>query len=244
MMRSISFGCALTLAASGCSRDPQRLAATSVVSGDRYVERHEFKAAAIEYRHALDQTPSDVEIELKLAHAYEQANDYERAYRSYVRVVELDGHRTDAHRWLAEFLLQNGQFEDAQHHASAMLEVNASDVHALILLASASAALRDRAGALTWVQQALAVDPASATAHTMLGTLQLTGGDRGRAREAFVKATQLAPTSAEPWIALAQFHIAVGELEPAEHALTRALAVASDKPAVHRLLGMFYVGAG
>jgi tetratricopeptide (TPR) repeat protein len=244
MIRSMYLGCALMLVASGCSRDPQRTAATFVASGDGYVARHEFKEAAIEYRNALDQTPRDVEIELKLAHAYEQAKDYERAYRSYVRAAELDVHRTDAHRWLAEFLLQNGRFEDAQRHASAMLEDNASDVHALILLASASAALRDRAAALTWVQQALAVDPASATAHTMLGTLRLTGGDRNRARDAFVKATQLAPTSAEPWIALAQFHIAVGELKPAEHALTRALAVASDQAAVHRLLGMFYVGAG
>ena len=104
-----------------------------------------------------------------------------------------------------------------------MLEDNASDVHALILLASASATLRDRAAALTRVQQALAVDPASATAHTMLGTLQLTGGDRRRARNAFVKATQLAPTSAEPWIALAQFHIAVGKLEPARWRFPRRL---------------------
>ena len=236
--------CALALATAACARDPQQKAAAFVASGDKYVARGQFRQAQIEYRNALEYTPRDVATELKLAQAYEKTKDYANAYRAYLRVVQLDGHHAGAHAWLAEFLLQAGKFDDAKRHASAMLDASPKDVHALILLASAEAALRDRDAALKWVQQALIVDPSSATAHTMLGALEMSAGDRNRARTAFAKATELAPASADAWVALAQFHITAGELDAAERALLRALDVAKDKTGVHRMLGMFYVGVG
>jgi tetratricopeptide (TPR) repeat protein len=232
------------LLASGCARDPQRVAARFIASGDRYVEQKRFKEAQIEYRNALEARPQDVDTQLKLARVYEQGNDVAGAYRSYLRAARLDPRRIDAQLWLASFMLQGGRFDDARRHATAALNADARNVRALIVLASADAALRDRASALKWVQEALAIDPASAAAHTMLGALHVTGGDRARAREAFVKATELAPASDEAWTALAEFHIAIGEFGQAENALKRALAVTSNKIAVHRMLGTFYVGVG
>jgi tetratricopeptide (TPR) repeat protein len=244
MRRVVYAACVLTLAASACAGDPRQAAARFIASGDAFASRGKFKEAQIEYRNALKKTPRDVDAHLKLGRAYEQAKDYADAYRSYVRAADLDTRRPEAHAWLAEFLLKNGRFEDARRHASAMLDINARDVRALILLASADARLRDRAAALGWVEKALAIDPQSAVAHTMLGALQLTDGDLKRAKAEFVRATEVAPTSSEAWIALGQFHVAVRDLASAEQSLRHALAVASDKAIAHRLLGTFYLGTG
>jgi tetratricopeptide (TPR) repeat protein len=244
MIRVVCAACVLTVAASACAGDPHQTAARLIASGDAFASRGKFKEAQIEYRNALKKTPRDVDAHLKLGRAYEQAKDYAGAYRSHVRAADLDPRRPEAHAWLAEFLLKNGRFEDARQHASAMLEINARDVRALILLASADAGLRDRSAALDWVEKALAIDPRSAIAHTMLGTLRFAAGDRNRAKAEFVKATEVAPTSSEAWTALAQFHIAAGDLAPAEESLQRALSLASDKAAPHRLLGAFYIGTG
>ena len=235
---------AVVLLASGCSRDPRQAAAKFVASGDAFVAREQFKEATIEYRNALERQPRDAAIEMKLARAYEQAKDLAAAYRHYLRATELDAQRIDARAWLAEFLVRNGQFDEARRHAKAILEIDPKHVQALIVLASADAAMRDRGAALEWVQKALTIDPSSATAHSLLGALQLGAGDRNRAKAAFVKATELAPSSPDAWIALAQFDVATADFTAAEQALTRALEVASDKAGVHRLLAMFYVGVG
>jgi len=235
---------AVVLLASACARDPKQAAAKFVASGDAFVARQQFKEATIEYRNALERQPRDAAIEVKLAHAYEQAKDVPAAYRHYLRATELDERRIDARAWLAEFLVRNGQFDEARRHARAVLEIDPKQVQALIVLASAEAAMRDRGAALEWVQKALAIDPSSATAHSLLGALELGAGDRARAKAAFVKATELAPSSPDAWIALAQFDVATGEFAAAEKALTKALDVASDKAGVHRLIAMFDVGVG
>ena len=66
-------------------------------------------------------------------------------------------------------LLLAGRFEDAKARVAALLAKNPKDVDALLLHANAMASLRDPAGAIAQIEEALKVSPDSSRAFVNLG---------------------------------------------------------------------------
>src|SRR5262245_64860014 len=69
----------LAAASHACSKDPHEMASAHVASGDAYLAKGKFKEAIIEYRGAIKAQPKWSEAHYKLAKAYTQANDPEKA---------------------------------------------------------------------------------------------------------------------------------------------------------------------
>ncbi len=69
-----------SLAAAGCSKDPEVAKREYVRSGDAYVAEKKYKEAVIEYRNAVQQDPRFGEARLKLAETYTKLGDAKGAY--------------------------------------------------------------------------------------------------------------------------------------------------------------------
>jgi tetratricopeptide (TPR) repeat protein len=95
----------------------------------------------------------------------------------------------------ATMLFIAGQFDDARARIQRVLEREPANLDAQILLASASAGLRDLDNALSEIETAIELDPTSAPAQTSLGLIPHRAGGPRRRTVAFEKAVELDPTS-------------------------------------------------
>ena len=111
---------------------------------------------------------------------------------------------------------------------SAALKASPESADAHILLGNALAGLDNPSRALNQIEQAIHLDPTYAPAWTTLGALQFHGGKREQARQAFQKAVDLDPESADARVALANYEWATGDTKAAEATLRR------DAPAWRR----------
>ena len=85
------------------------------------------------------------------------------------------------------------------------LAKNPKDVEVLLLHANALAALRDPAGAIAQIEEALKVNPNSSPAFVNLGAVRMQSGEAKEAEAAFRKAIELEPASVDAKLALANF---------------------------------------
>ncbi len=114
-------------------------------------------------------------------------------------------------------LLLVGRFEDAKARVAGLLAKNPKDVEALLLHANAIAALRDPAGAIAQIEEALKVNPDSSRAFVNLGAVRVQSGE---AKEAEVglsaRLIAMEPSSLDAKLALASFLWAAERLPEAE----------------------------
>lgn len=100
----------------------------------------------------------------------------------------------------ARAALQKGDLEAAGDSARRALELHAGDAHALYFLAEVHrrrAAASDRAEALRYYREALAVDPKLSEAHRGLGLELMKAGQRPEAASAFHRYLELAPEASD-----------------------------------------------
>ena len=75
----------------------------------------------------------------------------------------------------------------------------------MLLHANAMAALRDPAGAIAQIEEALKISPDSSKAYVNLGVVRMQSGEAKAAEAAFRRAIELEPKSVDPRLALANF---------------------------------------
>lgn len=231
----------LSLAAVGCSKDPDLAAREYLASGDTYAERRDFEAAAIEYRNAIKAKPALADAHYKLAKVYEATADPLKAYGAYTRAADLQPTNMDAQLKAGGLLLAAGEFEAARRRAELAVKADPENPSAHILLGNALAGLNETGRAIKQMEQAIALDPSYAPAWSALGTARFVSGDRAKAGQAFQKAVSLSPRSVDPYLALANYEWASGRQAAAESALQSALAVDATNASVHRALALFYI---
>ena len=98
---------------------------------------------ALKFFHkALDIEPSNSNICYQLATCYYELGDIQKAVVYLRDTLSLDSRDDEAHSFLGEILLQEGDYEEAYYHLSKSLELNEDDMETCLLYTSPSP--RDR----------------------------------------------------------------------------------------------------
>ena len=186
-------------------------------------------------------TPSIGEARFKLAETYERLNNIRAAFPEYIRAADALPDDRKAQIKATQVLLLSGQFEDAKARAAALLAKNPKDVEILLLYANSLVALRDPAGAMAQIEEALKVNPKSSPAFVNLGVVRMRSGEAKEAEAAFRKAIELEPASVDAKLALANFLWAAERAPEAEATLKEALAKEPQHLLANRMLAVLYL---
>jgi cellulose synthase operon protein C len=239
--RSVLVWCGIAaVLASGCSLDKERAKKQYVERGDRSVKEKNYDAAIIEYRNAVQRDSKYGEGYRKLAAAYVLRGDGVEALRSALVAADLLSDVVEAQIEAGDLLLLAGRFEDARVRAQKAVALKGDNARARVLLANATAGLKDIDTAVKEFEEAIRLDPQQSGIYTGLAAVKATGGDRDEAERIFKKAIEIDPKSANARLALAQFYWSGERAADAERMLTEAHEVAPRDARVNVTLAMFY----
>lgn len=209
--------------------------------GDQYAAEKRDEFAAVEYARAVQLDERFGEARYKLAQTYERMNNLAAAFPEYVRAADaLPGNR-DAQIKATQVLLVSRRFEDANARVTALIEKDPKDIEALLLRANAIAGLQDASGAISQIEEALAVSPGDSRAFLSLGSVRMQTGQVKEAEAAFRQALTLDPASIQARLAFANFLSTIGRAPEAEAAIKEALAQDPRNLLAHRMLGVLYL---
>ena len=211
--------------------------------GDQYAAEKRDEFAVVEYASAVKIDPMFGEARLKLAETYERMSN-PAAYLEYIRAADALPDNRDAQLKATRILLMGGRFDDARARAEALLQKDARDVDAILLRANAMAALRDPAGAMAQIEDALKIRPDSSQVYVNLGAVRMRSGEATQAEAAFRQAIALEPSSVDAKLALANFLWAAERAPEAESTLKDVLATDQQHLLANRMLGVLYITTG
>ncbi|BCS36055.1 hypothetical protein TBR22_A52920 [Luteitalea sp. TBR-22] len=234
----------LMLLASTACRSVESRKLAHLQKGDQYAAQKRDDFAVIEYANAVQLDPMFGEARFKLAQAYERLNNLPAAFPEYIRAADSLPDDRNAQGKAAQVLLLLGRFADAEARAAALLAKNPKDIDALLIQANAKAGLRDPAGAMAQIAEAIRLSPGSSQAFLNLGVLRVQQGEANEAETAFRKAIALDPRSVDSRLALANFLWAAGRAKEAESALQEAIAIEPLHPLANRMLSSLYMASG
>jgi tetratricopeptide (TPR) repeat protein len=177
---------------SACS-NPETQKLEHLKKGDEYAKEKKDEFAVIEYASAVKLDPTFGEARLKLAETHERLNNMQAAFPEYIRAADALPDNREAQIKATQILLMSRRFDDAKARAESLLKRNPNDIDAMLLRANAMASLRDPAGALAEIEEALNLDPSSSAARVSLGFAKLRSGEAKEAEAAFRQAISLAP---------------------------------------------------
>ena len=223
-----------------CS-NPETEKLKHVERGDQYAAEKRDDFAVVEYASAVEIDPKFGEARLKLAETHERMNNMRAAYPEYIRAADALPDNRDAQLRATRILLMAGRFEDAKARAQGLLDKNSKDVDAMLLRANAMAGLRDPAGAIAEIEEALKINPESTAALVNLGSVRMLTGEAKLAEEAFRQAVALEPDSVDAKLALANYLWAAERAAEAEATLKEVLAKEPQHLLANRMLGVLYL---
>ena len=228
------------LLTSSCS-DPETAKQRHLERGNQYAAEKRDEFAVVEYASAVKIDPKFGAARLKLAETYERLNNLRAAFPEYIRAADALPDDRTAQIKATQVLLLSGRFEDARARVATLLKKDPKDVEALLLHANSMAALRDPAGAIAQIEEALKVNPNSSPAFVNLGAVRMQSGEAKEAEAAFRKAIELEPGSVDARLAYANFLWAAERVPETEAAIKEALAKQPQHLLANRMLGVLYV---
>ena len=149
-MKCLQFlaGAVLIGLTASCSTDPAVAKQKALAEGNEHFAQKRYADAVVFYRKALQYDPRLAEARYKLAQAYDQMGDPYNAAGEFIRAADLMPGDADAQVKAGLFLIAGGQFEDAKTRAHKALALNPRHLEAHLLLAQATAGLKDLNGAI------------------------------------------------------------------------------------------------
>src|SRR5580658_5136376 len=120
-----------------CAKDPQKAKAKYLAAGQNYMKNGKYGDAVIEFRNALRLDPRFVDAYYQLAQADLAQHDWDAAYTSLEKAIELDPGRLDARLDRGRLYLAARQFDRAEDEANDILKHEPNDVAAYQLLGAA-----------------------------------------------------------------------------------------------------------
>ena len=141
------------------------------------------EAAASAYGNAQALAPDDARWHRLDAHRAAEAGEEAEALSRARRAVEADARSVASRTTLAELELRRGRSEESRNHFRAALEEEPDNVTALRGMATLAFRSGDHAGAVTFAERALAVDPNDLNLHYTAALAFERLGESERARE-------------------------------------------------------------
>src|SRR5213080_2177728 len=144
--------------------------------------------------------------------------------------------RVDVPGLLSRALIASGNYAQALSLFDEILEVEPSNVNALIGKAVAYRRRGKPQEALNCLDLVLGVQPGNSSALLNRGNILLEQGDAEAALESFERLTQLYPNDEEAWTALGDVLLRIGRDEDAQRAFTEALKLSPGDEGIQRRL--------
>lgn len=162
--------------------------------------------------------------------------------------TQMDQNRQEARqRWalsraemvtrMAEGCFARGEYGRARQHVEEVLKDHVPHAPLYIVAARLAVEKSDLDGAHLYARTAKSLDPKSAEACYVLGTIEQTRGRSEAALAEFAQASDLAPTEARYALARTEMMIAQGQTAEAAQFLAEAADRMSGRPEVHAALG-------
>ncbi|NOS88804.1 MAG: TonB-dependent receptor [Methylococcaceae bacterium] len=162
----------------------------------------------------LQDPHASTQAQIKSALAAYQQGDVHRALEQLSGVAG-NSQDTDYLTVKASLLLTVGRVDEAQEQLQLALKSQHNHSTALALQAIIAVAKNQQQDALVAAQQAVQLDPQSATAQIALSYAQQSLMRIPAALQASLRATELAPKNALAWARLAELQLSTGDYEPA-----------------------------
>ena len=125
---------------------------------------------------ALARTPNSPALLIMLAKIEFTANNVGKAEATLRKALECDPANPEPYGLLAQLYVQQGKLENAKHEFSEIARLQPRSIAAPTLLGVLCYATRDMAGARSWWEAALRVDPSAAAAANNLAWLYAESG--------------------------------------------------------------------
>ncbi len=175
--RTVAQGLAALLAClllANCNLDPQKAKQAYLSSGRRYMKKHDYQAAAIQYKNALKIDPLFVEAFYQLGLANEALQNWSDAYKDFNQAVELSPTRVDVRLKLAQVELMAREYAQAQDVLSSVLKLDPNNSAAYELLGTSKLAQKQPEAAREALARAVALSPKDAAAVGNLALVEVT----------------------------------------------------------------------
>src|SRR5712691_4845513 len=144
------------------SADPQAKKNAYIEKAEAYSKDGKYDEAVIELKNAVQIDPNDAVTQYKLGLAYlkiAKQENFPEALKAFESSIKHDPAQTGAQLRLGELYLVGGQLGKAQERAEAVLQNDAKNVEAYLLLGQVYAGRQNLAPALETVEQARKLDP-------------------------------------------------------------------------------------
>jgi putative PEP-CTERM system TPR-repeat lipoprotein len=169
---------------------------TSIKEAEQYLAQGNLKAAEIELRNAIRESPQDPVLRARLGEVYLQLGDALSAEREARAARERNGKEADYLPVLADALLRQGKFANLMDSVQPGNRDPVLESKVRTALAIAASGLRDPAKTETLLKEAIKLDPGAARPKVLLARL-LTGTKPAEADKLIDEAIVANPHSAE-----------------------------------------------
>ncbi len=193
---------------------------------NRFFERERYAEAIVSYLSVLQKDRENTEAIRQLGLAYYHTEDLGRAFPLLREAVNREPERLDLKIKLARLYLAGGAPEDALDLAEDVLDVESSNLDALVIFADACVAPDLIEDGLSMLASAREFHAQQSRYHLALGGLRLRKGDLDAAEEALSEAIRLAPDDPDAYVMRSELHSMKQDREAARADLKKAYELA------------------
>lgn len=228
--RCITFAVAISVLV--CQAADAKDSAASIKEADQYLAKGNLKAAEIELRNAIRESPQDPVLHARLADVYLQLGDATSAEREARSARERNGREADYIPVLADALLRQNKFADLLDLVQPGDRDPVLESKIRTALGTAAAGLRDRDKSETLLHQAIELDPNALKPKIQLARL-LTATKPTEAEKFVDEAIAADPRSSEALQVKGEMLRARGDRAGAMRLLDNALKIDPKNPLAH-----------
>jgi tetratricopeptide (TPR) repeat protein len=233
---------------SACSRDLKAERDKYYESGHKFLEENRLEEASIQFRNALRADGDHLPSYLGIAKVFRLMGDHRNAIASYQQVIRLDARNIEAKLELGDYLLASGinnpeLYKQAQQMAEDVLEIEPSNVAALILLGNAYSGQDEITPSIHAYERVLSLDPDNIRAMLNLAATRFKNNEIDKAEATFKETLRKHPESIDAHLSIAAFYSSIRRAQETEKYLNAALELHPADSRVVNALAAFYMSS-
>ena len=255
LVRWISSRYAARAAKRGDLTTAERLWAAAIAYGDHSPETHRslgelyfrlgnYERAGALLSVAVSSTSPDASLIGKLARAYQESGELDKAETHWLQVISLDRDETEAHLNLGKIHIAAGRLDAAQACLEAALEASPAEPQILCCLGEVKGMQGELDQAIGYFEKALKVAPDFGPALADMGLAMQKMRRLPEAEKWLRDANRIDPENINAWLTLGAVYRQTGQSEAAILLHERALALFPDHPQILSNLGACHAHDG
>lgn len=255
LVRWINSRHAARAAKHGDLKTAERLWAAAIASGDNSPETHRrlgelylqlgnYDRAGAVLSVAASSASSDASLIAKLAGAYQESGELDKAETHWLRVRELDRDEIQAHLNLGKIHIAKGRLDAAQACLEAALEASPAEPQVLCCLGEVKGMQGELDQAIAYFEKALEAAPDFGPALADMGLAMQKKGHLPEAVKWLRDANRIDPKDINAWLTLGVVYRQMGQSEAAILHQERALALFPHHPQILCSLGACHAHSG